>query len=154
MISKADSKFINNHQLKKYRQQYNSFIVEGKKNIEELLHSSLNILKLYLTPNALDSLEGALSDQIEVIVEDKSQIEKISSLMSNSFGVALVEKPEARVPKEREELVVALDRIQDPGNLGTIIRACDWYKVDTIVRSSYPLGESTLPLVVFSAGIS
>ncbi len=133
MISKATSKFINSLQLKKYRQEYRKFIVEGKKSIEELLKSNLKISELYISTEASQdfSING-----IQAHVVSKKDLEKISSLKSNNFGLAVVAIPSEELqPLSNNQIYVALDNIQDPGNLGTIIRACDWYGVDTLICS-------------------
>ncbi len=133
MISKATSKFINSLQLKKYRQEYRKFIVEGKKSIQELLKSDFSISELYLSN---DAAEGVLTKSVKTHVVSKKEIERISTLKSNNFGVAVVEmRPEDLKPLSSDQIYVALDNIQDPGNLGTIIRACDWYGIGTIICS-------------------
>lgn len=136
MISKATSKFINSLQLKKYRYEHKKFCIEGKKNIEELLQSDFKIEKLYLTEEAFSSV--VISDDRKDCVEitTQNQIEKCSSYKSNNFGIAIVHIPSGDIgPSEGDGFIVALDFIQDPGNLGTIIRACDWYGVKSIICS-------------------
>lgn len=119
---------------KKHREEQGCFVAEGVKAIREMLQAGLSLRKLYVisqTPN--DILPGLLPS--ELISEQEMQ--KISFLQTPSGYFAIFELPN-RNPHFRiapKELTLALDCIQDPGNLGTIIRLADWFGISTIVCS-------------------
>ncbi len=128
-LSKNQIKQIKNLDQKKQRIQQKSFVAEGKKVVNELLASSFELEKLFVTANLISLYKN---EDYQIIKE--SELKKISFLKSPS-GVLGVFK----IPKKKEVktngLIVALDAINDPGNLGTIIRLCDWFGVDQLVCS-------------------
>ena len=128
MFSKSQIKFINSLSQKKYRLRHQLFLVEGKKAISELLQSSIKLHSLYTTEDIFD----APRDQTNIISE--ADLKKISRLSTPQTALAVFHIPEAKRPAA-EGLVVALDEIQDPGNLGTIIRLCDWFGIKNLVCS-------------------
>jgi len=132
MLSKGSLKFINSLHIKKYRQQHNLFTVEGKKNILELLKSDFIIQSVYVTEEEKGMIP---SDIKEVTVCSQSEIEKASFFKTNSFGIAIVEIPTVSKEDRVEDWILALDQVKDPGNLGTIVRAADWYGIKTILCS-------------------
>ncbi len=129
MVSKNQIKLINSLQQKKYRQQHQLFIAEGVKVIQELLASNILLEHLYVTEDLFASVEFAKKTLIS-----ESDLKKISCLATPNNCLALFQVP---TPKEVTEngLIIALDDVRDPGNLGTIIRLCDWYGVTQIVCS-------------------
>ncbi|MEC4049500.1 RNA methyltransferase [Flavobacterium sp. SUN046] len=129
MVSKNQIKLINSLQQKKYRQQHQLFIAEGVKVIQELLASNILLEHLYVTEDLFASVEVAKKTLIS-----ESDLKKISCLATPNNCLALFQVP---TPKEVTEngLIIALDDVRDPGNLGTIIRLCDWYGVTQIVCS-------------------
>lgn len=135
MLSKQQQKYIQSLHLKKYRTEYNQFLVEGKKNLLELLTSNFKISQLFVTSAFLNSiLNENLTLKIEVISEE--ELRKISTLHSNDAGLAVVEmQPNGFNFNENSDLILALDNINDPGNLGTIIRIADWYRVKSVICS-------------------
>ncbi|WP_439481703.1 TrmH family RNA methyltransferase [Cyclobacterium plantarum] len=137
MLSKNTVKFIKSLQQKKFRKQEKAFFVEGAKNVTELLLSDFTITHLFFT-------EKYLSDQQDLI--DRSKGEKIKSspkelkslgiFSSNEQALAVASiKPNTSLEIRPGELVLALDDIRDPGNLGTIIRIADWYGIKKILLS-------------------
>jgi TrmH family RNA methyltransferase len=131
-LSKQKQKYIQSLHLKKYRQQFGVFIVEGQKSIEELVKSDFEILELYLTDKAKDL--KVIGVQIKFCSEQ--EIKKITSFKSNNFGVAVVAiKANEPIKANSNEWILALDDINDPGNLGTIIRLADWYGISKIICS-------------------
>ena len=128
MFSKSQIKFINSLSQKKYRRKHGLFSVEGKKLITELLESKLNLHSLYTTEDIFD----AEADKIVEISE--VELKKISNLATPQVALALFEIPETQEP-EIEGLMLALDEVQDPGNLGTIIRMCDWFGIRNLICS-------------------
>ena len=130
MVVKSQIKFIKNLQQKKYRTQNKLFVVEGIKTVRELLNSSLKVYKIYVTDSKLLELKG---DFVEVVSE--GELKKMSGLSTPNkvLGVFHIPVPE---PLDFSDWVIALDDVRDPGNLGTIIRLCDWFGVKTLICSS------------------
>ncbi len=137
MVSNRESKFIKSLQLKKFRQSEQRFIVEGAKNVLELLASDYEIASLYVTRDFLSShpkLIGASAIEPEVVKE--ADLVKVGTFKTNNAALAVAKIPEWPVPDTTAKLTIALDRINDPGNLGTIIRIADWYGVGNIICSA------------------
>lgn len=127
MISKNQIKLIRSLKLKKYRQKYNKFICEGAKIIGELLSFRPELLdRLYMTPSGLEKLSVDPGDVVEVI--DEKTLGQMSQLSNNTDGLALVDMPSSSIP-EMMPFQFYLDGVRDPGNLGTIIRICDWFGI-------------------------
>lgn len=129
MLSKNQIKLIKSLGLKKNRQQLGLFIVEGIKGVNEFLNSDFKLEKL-ITTNLI--FEAPVDQTIEI---SETELKKISALKSPNTALAIFKIPAPALPKN-EGLIVALDAISDPGNLGTIIRLCDWYGVKDLVCSS------------------
>ncbi|KJD35879.1 RNA methyltransferase [Tamlana sedimentorum] len=132
MLSKSQIKLITSLKQKKYRQQHGLFVVEGIKTITELLQSSFNLQKLYTTKSfKID----ANNNKIDEILISDSDLKRISFLANPNTALAIFEIPK---PKkiEKSGLILALDAIRDPGNLGTIIRLCDWFGIKNLVCSN------------------
>ena len=128
-LSKNHIKLITSLQQKKYRQKYKLFVAEGVKVVEELLNSSFEIEKLFIT----QEYNSNLNEDKLVIVSD-IELKKISQLKSPNKVLGLFKIPEEK-SESNKGLIVALDEINDPGNLGTIIRLCDWFDVSKLVCS-------------------
>jgi TrmH family RNA methyltransferase len=133
-ISKARTKFIKSLQIKKYRQLAQTFIVEGEKSVREVLASDYKTIELYVTPEFMDSHAASLPE-IPVHVVNAHELSAVSSFKSNSSALALVEMKENSALDESHGLFLVLDKINDPGNLGTVIRIADWYGVKGIIAS-------------------
>ncbi|GLB50547.1 TrmH family RNA methyltransferase [Neptunitalea lumnitzerae] len=128
MVSKNQIKLITSLQQKKYRQKTGLFVAEGVKVINEYLNAGFDLEILFTTKE--DSFPQAHS--VEVI--DEQALKKISRLSTPNVGVALFKIPAAKEIVENG-LLVALDGVNDPGNLGTIIRLCDWFGVEQLLCS-------------------
>lgn len=127
-LSKNQLKLITSLRQKKYRQRHQIFIAEGMKVVEEYLDSDFRVKQLFTTvPEKFDSHSN-------VIAVSETELSKISGLKSPNKVLALIEIPEAH-PLIENGLIVALDGINDPGNLGTIIRLCDWFGVAQLMCS-------------------
>jgi TrmH family RNA methyltransferase len=126
MVSKNQIKLITSLQQKKFRQLHKLFIAEGVKVIQELLDSNFVLEHLYVTESIFESLNN---ESKTVITE--SELKKISCLSTPNNCLALFAIPETEKPIS-SGLIVALDAVRDPGNLGTIIRLCDWFGVDQL----------------------
>lgn len=115
----------------KYRRREGIFVAEGTKCV-------LDLSRAYTLESAYSSAEWAQEHpEFPVTVVDKSELKELTRLISVPPVIAFFKLPEAdTIPKWKpSEFVIALDRIQDPGNLGTIIRTADWMGVNTIVAS-------------------
>jgi RNA methyltransferase, TrmH family len=134
MLTKNQVKYIQSLQLKKNRQIHQSFIVEGAKNVLELLHSDFVIETIYLTEVFYKENRNIIDNQkcaFEIVKE--AELEKIGHFETNNAALALVKTKENIDCSSTNELVLVLDEIRDPGNLGTIIRIADWYGLKNIV---------------------
>ncbi|MCB0457333.1 MAG: RNA methyltransferase [Flavobacteriaceae bacterium] len=127
MISKSEIKLITSLQQKKYRNKYGLFIAEGKKLIADLLNAGLKLQLLFST-------EDLLELQIDYHIISEKELQKISSLKHENGVLAVFEIP-PNVDYNTSGLTVALDAVRDPGNLGTIIRLCDWFGVSQLICS-------------------
>jgi TrmH family RNA methyltransferase len=137
MISKSQISFIKSLQQKKIRKEHGLFIVEGLKSISEFLRSDYTVDTILYTENVMPKL-GNLSQNIKLIEISTSELSKISALTSPQQIIALVKIPEHRgLTKEilKGSYTIALDGIQDPGNLGTIIRTADWFGMTRLICS-------------------
>ncbi len=129
MVSKNQIKIITGLQQKKYRKLHKLFFAEGIKVVQELLNSNFELHQLFTTQ---DMFKGVPEDKTELITE--AELKKISALATPNVCLALFMMPEERqVPDSG--LIVALDDVRDPGNLGTIIRLCDWFGIAHLVCS-------------------
>ena len=133
MLSKQITKIVQNLEKKKFREKYNLFKVEGDKLVEELLRSKLNIHSIIAMPEwiAENKIEQTNVNLIEV---NQREISMISNFQSSPQVIALVETPDySSQPAEiNQVLSIALNGIQDPGNLGTILRVADWFGIRQI----------------------
>lgn len=128
MLSANRIKLIQSLANKKYRQKYNLFIVEGIKNIKEFIYSDFTLSKIY----TIEPIEILSEDKYEII--SKKELNKISFLKNPSNALAIVEIPKPELKKiEGKQLV--LESIQDPGNMGTLIRLADWFGMEQIICS-------------------
>lgn len=128
MLSKSQIKLITSLKQKKFRQQYQLFAAEGRKTINELLNSRFNLHQLYSITS-----EFKVSDDLTTIITP-TELHKISFLKTPNTALALFKMPKSEVIKQNG-LIVALDDVRDPGNLGTIIRLCDWFGIEELICS-------------------
>jgi TrmH family RNA methyltransferase len=125
MLTKNQIKLISSLNQKKFRVQHQLFKVEGIKGIEEFLNSHFQLYQLFTTNDILDNNTNLISEL---------ELKKISSLKTPNKALALFKIPQPK-PVDDSKLIVALDSIRDPGNLGTIIRLCDWFGVRDLICS-------------------
>jgi TrmH family RNA methyltransferase len=138
MISKAKIKWIKSLQLKKYRHEEQSFVVQGLKGVTELLNSSFITELVIGTEQILKSLQDKFEGKknLEWLKATSTVLEAIGSFQSNDTVLAVARWRDQPVPSSNEnEYYLALDDIRDPGNLGTIIRTSDWFGINTIIAS-------------------
>ena len=137
MISKNTIKLIKSLDLKKIRIKENIFVVEGDKNVSEVLDSKFNIEKLFATSTFLANYKTELKNAKIVIEVTKDEINQASLLKTPQNSIALCTLPDSKTLPEKIDtnLSIYLDDIQDPGNLGTIIRICDWFGIEHLFCS-------------------
>ncbi|MUP44310.1 RNA methyltransferase [Gramella sp. BOM4] len=128
MVSKNQIKLIKSLSQKKFRNKHNLFVVEGTKGIEEFLNSDFELYSLFSYEN---SFEVSSEKWFEI---DENSLKKISFLANPHGGLAIFKIPET-TEIVFTGLLLALDGVRDPGNLGTIIRLCDWYGIDHLLCS-------------------
>lgn len=129
MVVKSQIKFIKSLYQKKYRIQKGLFVVEGKKAVSELLNSKFRTHSIY---SADPEFKTKIKADIHYI--SAKDLSRISSHKSPNkiLGIFEIPKPAAI---DFSDWVIVLDAIQDPGNLGTIIRLCDWFGIRHLVCS-------------------
>ena len=135
MISKSQLKYIQSLGQKKYRDEAGVFIAEGPKLVKEILQSkNAGFIHLY----ALDEwirINEKLVKGIDVTIIDEIELERISQLKTPNQVIAVIKKYEPQEPLTKGKISLVLDAIQDPGNLGTIIRVADWFAIPQIICS-------------------
>ena len=126
MITKNEIKFVRSLKTKRNRIKSDQFIVEGEKIVDELIDSSLELVKVYSTSSKYESL-----DKLYAKIS-KTNLLQISNLKTPNKVLAIF-----RIPKPNKidftSQIIALDNISDPGNLGTIIRLCDWFGIKDLI---------------------
>jgi len=128
MVTKSRLKLIKSLSRKKNREEHQLFIVEGYKSIQELTQTPLRLEQILVT-------EGNHHlDHLDVELISKKEMDQISMMKTAPGYLAVFTIPETTSFPDKE-LIVALDDIKDPGNLGTIIRMCDWFNVRHILCS-------------------
>lgn len=129
MVSKNQIKLITSLHQKKYRQANNLFIAEGVKVINELLNSNFELENVFATELLFPQVD---KHKFSLIAEN--DLKKISALTVPNNCLAVFKIP---VPEKVKEtgLILALDDIRDPGNLGTILRLCDWFGIEQLICS-------------------
>ncbi|WP_317192604.1 TrmH family RNA methyltransferase [Fulvivirga lutea] len=133
ILSKSLAKFIKSLQLKKQRKKEGLFIVEGEKSVNELLQSNFKVKYLV---GLSDYVNDINQPTFEVFEANEKTLDSIGTFKSSDRVIAVAEMKDVKnFSISKEEIVLALDGINDPGNLGTIIRLADWYGVKSILAS-------------------
>lgn len=127
-LSKNQLKLITSLRQKKYRQKHKLFIAEGVKVVNELLHSTLQINAVFCTA------DFSVNSPTNLTQISETELKKISSLKTPNKVLAVFKIPE-ETNSEISQFALALDGVNDPGNLGTIIRLCDWFGIKHLVCS-------------------
>lgn len=137
MIGKNKIKLIKSLEFKKYRTESNLFLAEGNKLVAELISSNIQMILLYGTPDFLAGIRTPFQKSTEVAETSREEIRKASLQKNPQDALALcripVHDPELADPAK--DWVLGLDNLQDPGNLGTIVRIADWFGITDIVCS-------------------
>lgn len=138
MLSKAQIKYIQSLQQKKYRQKSGQFIAEGDKIVQEMLTAAQSIEAVYATEpwvlkhrTLLDALPG-----LEVAVVSDVELSQLSALTTPNQALAVLSVPgHQQAETFSGKVALALEDIQDPGNMGTIIRIADWFGIAQVICS-------------------
>lgn len=128
-MTKAEIQFVRSLADKRTRDAEHLFVAEGFKLVDEIRNSELNIRNIYTTR---DDISGR-----DVVRIEKREMERISQLNTASDILAVVEQPRYKLALDslKRELTLALDGVQNPGNMGTIIRLADWFGVKRVICS-------------------
>ena len=128
MLTKSQIKLITSLKQKKFRTQHQMFVVEGIKVVQEFLNSDYELDAIF----AVDDRFSHYNQKFTLV--DSKELAKISGFSTPNTVLATFKIPTS-LDVDWSSLVVALDGINDPGNLGTIIRLCDWFGIDNLVCS-------------------
>ncbi len=137
MLSKSNQKHLNSLKVKKYRYKNSAFVVEGEKIVQELLQSNWTIRQILAVEDWLMAHESLLKPRTErMIAISEKELRQISNLHTPNKVFAEVEMPTPSLKRlSFRQHCLMLDHLQDPGNLGTIIRIADWFGIEAIVCS-------------------
>lgn len=146
MLSKAKVKYLNSLKSKKFRQKYNNFVAEGDKIVIEVLKNaqhpdaifSTAIEAVYALPNWIESNQDLLQPFQAITTEvDNSTLKKISNFQTPNQALVILKQFNLELPvtQIQTNLTILLDEIQDPGNLGTILRIADWFGIPNVICS-------------------
>ena len=157
MISQKELRFYSSLLTKKHRRTEKKFLVEGKKSVLEGLNSSYECEIIFTTHNFVEENEKLISDfdsiGRKVVTLKQKEFQKLSDTESPQGIAAVFVKPDFSFSTKKFEddrIIVMLDNISDPGNLGTIIRNCDWFAVKNILISDKTV-DYTSPKVIRSS---
>ena len=150
MISKNEIKYIQSLYHKKNRDAENVFIAEGPKLINDLLQTNSKFRKIYATENNLFS---HYNNQCPIEEINSIELGRISQMQTPNLALAIIEKSSNnKMPDFSGKITLALDGIQDPGNMGTIIRSADWFGVDQIIATEDTVDKYNPKVVQASMG--
>ena len=136
MLVKSQVKYIQSLGHKKFRDAEGVFVAEGPKLVQELLQSgNTALVTVYATPDWLIENEPLLKEKNNAIEINFHELGRISFLTSPAQVLAIFRKPVFHVQEKPGGITLVLDNVQDPGNLGTIIRTADWFGVKRMVCS-------------------
>ncbi len=136
MLTKSEIKQYRSLCRKKYRDLYRQFLVQGTKLVLEVAVSEWQPEKIIASQAWINEHKHKIPLNIDIVLADKTQLEQISNLKTAPEVIALMPFREFNANLSfPDDLVLALDCIQDPGNLGAVIRIADWYGISTIICS-------------------
>ena len=130
MVTKNQIKLISSLHQKKFRQLHQLFIAEGIKVIQELLNADLELEHIYVTVPLFNEISA---EKVSLISTD--DLKKVSALTVPNNCLAVFKIPITK-SFQNKGLVLALDSVRDPGNLGTILRICDWFGIEQLICST------------------
>lgn len=138
MLSKNKARFIISLQKKKTREEEGLYVIEGDKIVKEFLSAGIAVKALVAKPEFIRSLpSGLIPESCEVAEASFEDLRQVSTMKTPHNALAVVSIPEKKfdIPDILGDLCIALEFVQDPGNLGTIIRAAGWFGIRNIICS-------------------
>jgi TrmH family RNA methyltransferase len=137
MLSHSQIKYVQSLQQKKFRRQHGVFVAEGEKIVGELWAGNLSVEGVYALSGWLETHRLVIPQGVDVYEVSEKDLERISGLKTPNRVLAVVRMPEppSETRPHHEGLAVVLDQVQDPGNLGTIIRTADWFGIGRVICS-------------------
>lgn len=137
MLSKNTVKFIKSLHHKKFRKQESAFFVEGAKNVTELLLSNYTVSHLLCTEKYIEENASLLTGFTGIKIDVKpKELSSLGTFSTNDQALAVAKiKENKSLSLDKDQLILALDDVRDPGNLGTIIRIADWYGIKKLLLS-------------------
>ena len=136
-FTKNQAKLIKSLDEKKNRIETGMFLVEGEKSVSEVLDSDFEIDLLLTTTEFFDKCGQKIREKSKAYeIVNQFELEKVGTFATNDAAIAVVKQKTNKTAEiKNNEVVIALDEIKDPGNLGTIIRIADWYGIKNIIAS-------------------
>jgi RNA methyltransferase, TrmH family len=138
MLTQNQIKDIRSLQQKKFRNESGQFVAEGVKLVGELIRSKYAFDSIYAKKEWIEKNSGILQEKnIPCTEVNDKELERISGLTTPNSVLAVLHIPQESAPAEifGKELILVLDDIRDPGNLGTIIRTADWFGIKNMICS-------------------
>lgn len=140
MLSNSDQKHITKLHQKKYRERYGEFIVEGRKGVEEALDSAKKVISIVVQEDKEDDfneiINRAEKGDVPIKICSEEEAKKIKTTKTFPGIICIVKKDQFSLDDLKDDSpIICLDRISDPGNLGTIIRTADWFGIYNILIS-------------------
>lgn len=137
MLSKAQVKYIKSLSLQKFRKEHRQFIVEGDKIVTEWLQTDETVKTIIAVDSWIEANHHLLvkNKGIEVVAVDDDRLKSVSGLQTPNKVIAVVNFPKEPTDLPFEDWIIVLENLQDPGNMGTIIRIADWFGIKHIVCS-------------------
>ena len=135
MLTNNKIKLIKSLDKKRERVEAGCFVVEGEKMVCELLMSRFETIEVFAVQQYIDELPANLKRKVEITAVGERDLERISFLKTPNKAVALAKLPEKRTLPDLRGLSIALDNVQDPGNLGTIVRTAAWFGIGNVFCS-------------------
>ena len=134
MPGKSKTKYIQSLGEKKFREKEGVFVAEGPKLVKELLKAEFEVHEIYALRKWLDENNKFIKSEVTFEITE-AELKGISFMTKPQSVLALVKMPVTNTFVTKGKIILALDAIQDPGNLGTIIRTADWFGVQHIICS-------------------
>jgi len=133
-LTKNEIKFIKSLQLKKFRDQHQQFVIEGEKVVTELFSQQKFTIKTIYYTNEFDF--SLIPTEVESVLISNKELERISGFKKPNKVLAIAEfNLDSNINYAENNLILLLDNVKDPGNLGTIIRTADWFGITQIIVS-------------------
>lgn len=138
MVSASKLKYIKSLGVQKFRKVHQQFVVEGPKMMDELFKSDFTPVEIFATPQWINENKDNVSRMLDTVISvTEKEISRLSGLKTANKVLATVKIPERKISeKDFNKLLLVLDGISDPGNLGTIIRTADWFGIQHILCST------------------